>query len=159
MRYASIRDMDISNGIGIRVSLFVQGCDLHCKNCFNPETWDWDSGLQWTDASSRKLLELCDKPYIEGLSILGGEPLHSCNIKDMIDICIQFKQRFPNKDIWIWTGYHFDMISDNSDILDLADYIIDGPYIHEQRDLSLKWRGSKNQHIWHKVDGEWICEE
>ena len=105
MRYNKIREMDISDGEGVRVSLFVQGCEFHCKNCFNPETWNFKGGKEFTTETLNTLLELCDKDYIKGLSILGGEPMHPNNRETVVDIMRAFKYKFPNKDIWMWTGY------------------------------------------------------
>lgn len=108
MNYAQIRKMDITNGEGVRISLFVQGCEFHCKGCFNSETWDWNGGKEFTQKEMDILMDLCNKPYIKGLSILGGEPLHPNNISTVTNICKQFKTLYPNKDIWIWTGYKLD---------------------------------------------------
>lgn len=150
MKYAKIRKMDISNGEGVRVSLFVQGCSFHCKNCFNPETWDFNKGKEFTTAEIQKIIELADKDYIAGLSILGGEPLHNNNVDEVFRIVATFKEKFPNKDIWLWTGFKFeDAIKDSKrkSILCNIDVLIDGQFEEDKKDLTLKWRGSSNQRV------------
>lgn len=150
MRYNKIRKMDISNGEGVRVSLFVQGCSFHCKNCFNQETWDFNGGKEFTTAEIQKIIELADKDYIAGLSILGGEPLHNNNVDEVFHIVATFKEKFPNKDIWLWTGFKFeDAIKDSKRkfILRNIDVLIDGQFEEDKKDLTLKWRGSSNQRV------------
>lgn len=150
MKYAKIRKMDISNGEGVRVSLFVQGCSFHCKNCFNQETWDFNGGKEFTTAEIQKIIELADKDYIAGLSILGGEPLHNNNVDEVFHIVATFKEKFPNKDIWLWTGFKFeDAIKDSKRklILRNIDVLIDGQFEEDKKDLTLKWRGSSNQRV------------
>ena len=150
MKYAKIRKMDISNGEGIRVSLFVQGCSFHCKNCFNQETWDFNGGKEFTTAEIQKIIELADKDYIAGLSILGGEPLHNNNVDEVFHIVATFKEKFPNKDIWLWTGFKFeDAIKDSKRKLILCniDVLIDGQFEEDKKDITLKWRGSSNQRV------------
>lgn len=150
MKYAKIRKMDISNGEGVRVSLFVQGCSFHCKNCFNPETWDFNKGKEFTTAEIQKIIELADKDYMAGLSILGGEPLHNNNVDEVFRIVATFKEKFPNKDIWLWTGFKFeDAIKDSKrkSILCNIDVLIDGQFEEDKKDLTLKWRGSSNQRV------------
>lgn len=150
MRYNKIREMDISDGEGIRVSLFVQGCEFHCKGCFNPETWNFESGKEFTTETLDVLLKLCDKKYIKGLSILGGEPMHPKNRETVVDIMRAFKLKFPNKDIWMWTGYTLEnLLAENDDnvksMLIYLDYLIDGQFVEEKKNLNLKWAGSENQ--------------
>ena len=150
MYYNKIREMDISDGEGIRVSLFVQGCEFHCKGCFNPETWNFESGKEFTTETLDVLLKLCDKKYIKGLSILGGEPMHPKNRETVVDIMRAFKFKFPNKDIWMWTGYTLEnLLAENDDdvksMLIYLDYLIDGQFIEEKKNLNLKWAGSENQ--------------
>ena len=150
MKYAKIRKMDISNGEGVRVSLFVQGCSFHCKNCFNQETWDFNGGKEFTTAEIQKIIELANKDYIAGLSVLGGEPLHSNNVDEVFHIVATFKEKFPNKDIWLWTGFKFeDAIKDSKRkfILRNIDVLIDGQFEEDKKDLTLKWRGSSNQRV------------
>lgn len=150
MRYNKIRKMDISNGEGVRVSIFVQGCEFHCKNCFNTETWDFQGGKEFTEETLKTLLDLCDKDYIEGLSILGGEPMHPANRATVVDIMRAFKFRFPNKNIWMWTGYTLEsLLKQNDDdvksMLIYLDYLIDGQFVDEKKNLKLKFAGSDNQ--------------
>ena len=150
MKYAKIRKMDISNGEGIRVSLFVQGCSFHCKNCFNQETWDFNGGKEFTTAEIQKIIELANKDYIAGLSVLGGEPLHNNNVDEVFHIVATFKEKFPNKDIWLWTGFKFeDAIKDSKRkfILRNIDVLVDGQFEEDKKDLTLKWRGSSNQRV------------
>lgn len=150
MRYNKIRIMDISNGEGVRVSLFVQGCNFHCKGCFNSETWDFNGGKEFTTAEIQKIIELANKDYIAGLSILGGEPLHNNNVDEVSHIVATFKEKFPNKDIWLWTGFKFeDTIKDSKRkfILRNIDVLIDGQFEEDKKDLTLKWRGSSNQRV------------
>lgn len=157
MRYALMRKMDISNGAFVGVSLFVQGCHFHCKNCFNQETWDFKGGHEWTKKTKEKFLELANKQYIKRVSILGGEPLAEENVKDVVDLMKTIKEIYPDKDIWVYSGYTIEAIKKRclDDILKYADVIVDGQYIDELRDIRLKWRGSSNQKIWVKIDGEW----
>lgn len=150
MKYAKIRKMDISNGEGVRVSLFVQGCSFHCKNCFNQETWDFNGGKEFTTSEIQKIIELANKDYIAGLSVLGGEPLHSNNVDEVFHIVATFKEKFPNKDIWLWTGFKFeDAIKDSKRKLILCniDVLIDGQFEEDKKDITLKWRGSSNQRV------------
>ena len=146
MRYNTIRQTDISNGPGIRVSIFMQGCVFHCKNCFNPDTWDFKAGNEFTDETIEKVLELCEPSYIKGLSILGGEPMHPKNIAGTTKLAKMFKERFPDKTIWSWTGYTFDDIKDN-EVFKYIDVLVDGRFVDELRNPNLKWKGSSNQRV------------
>ena len=146
MRYNKIRKMDISNGPGVRVSIFMQGCSFHCKDCFNEETWDFNGGKEYTDETINRVLELCDKEYIVGLSILGGEPVHPKNIEGTTKLAKSFKEKFPNKNIWMWTGFLFENIKDN-ELLNYIDVLIDGQFKTELFDPTLRWRGSSNQRV------------
>ena len=105
IRYAQIRSLDLSNGEGVGVALFVQGCHFHCENCFNPETWDFDGGKEWTEEVKNKFLELANKSYIKRISILGGEPLAKENLDDVLDLVNEFRLSIPHKSIWLYTGY------------------------------------------------------
>lgn len=160
MRYALMREMDISNGKGIGVSLFVQGCPIHCKGCFNQNIWNFEGGKKWTEEVKNKFFGLIDKPYIKRISLLGGEPLVYENLPDIYNLIKEIKSKFPNKDIWLYTGYtlsisDFDTSVDigwdngllQNFILTMCDVVVDGPYIEEQRDLTLAFRGSKNQRL------------
>ena len=146
MRYNLIRKMDIADGPGVRVSIFLQGCEFHCKNCFNAETWNFDKGEEFTDETLEKLLNLCSEDYIEGLSILGGEPLHPRNIDGTIKIAKAFRERYPKKTLWVWSGYLFENVV-NKDIFNYIDVLVDGQYVDELHDFRLKWRGSSNQRV------------
>lgn len=147
MRYNKIRKMDISNGPGVRVSVFMQGCTFNCKNCFNPETHDFRGGKEFTDETINKILELCDKDYIVGLSILGGEPMHPKNIEGTTKLAKAFKERYPNKTIWSWTGFLFDRDLKDKEVMRYIDVLVDGQYKDELHDFRLKWCGSFNQRV------------
>ena len=146
MKYAQIRSMDISDGPGIRVALYTQGCPIHCKGCHNQSTWDFNGGKEFNRGHIKLILDLCDKDYIAGLSILGGEPLVSSNFQDIASLVQQFKIRYPNKTIWLWTGFLFDNVK-NLEIMNYLDTLIDGQYIDELHDFTLKYRGSSNQRV------------
>ena len=146
MRYNKIRKMDISNGPGVRVSIFLQGCTFNCKNCFNPETHDFNGGEEFTDETIKEVLDLCDKEFITGLSILGGEPMHPLNIKGTIKLAKAFKERYPEKTIWSWSGFLIDNIVDK-EILNYLDVLVDGQYVDELHNPTLKWCGSENQRV------------
>ena len=151
--YAKINSVDFANGSGIRASIFFSGCSFHCTNCFNSELWDFNYGIPFTEETINKIVELLAPDYIKGLSILGGEPFH--NYDAVIKLVKKVKEIYPNKDIWIWTGYKFDDIPEKcKDILDLADVIVDGRYEEDKRDLSIAFRGSTNQRIWRKSTNE-----
>ena len=193
MRFASMRNLDISNGEGVGVSLFVQGCDRHCFNCFNSETWDFNGGKEWTEETKNKFMELINRPYIRRISILGGEPLAEQNLNDVLSLIKEIREKypiyqkpnsenigksrvledenskeirisFPEKTIWLYTGYNFDLLKLEYneyklyaanptispvrwEIISNVDVLVDGEYIDEQKDLSLKFRGSKNQRV------------
>ena len=147
MRYNKIRKMDISNGPGVRVSIFTQGCAFNCPNCFNPETHDFTAGKEFTDETMNKILNLCDQDYIEGLSILGGEPMHPRNIEGTTKLAKAFKERFPNKTVWAWSGYKFDDYIKDKDIVNYVDVIVDGQFVDSAKDPRLKWKGSTNQRV------------
>lgn len=147
MRYACIRKMDIANGPGVRVSIFMQGCAFHCKNCFNEETWDFLGGKEFTDKTIDRVLELCSKDYIKGLSILGGEPLHPKNIEGTTLLAKKFKEKFKDKDLWVWTGFLFDENLQGREVLNYIDTLVDGQYKDELHDPTLHFRGSSNQRV------------
>ena len=146
MRYNKIRKMDISNGPGIRVSIFMQGCSFHCKDCFNSETWDFKAGKEFNDDVINKVLDLASLPHIVGLSILGGEPMHPNNREGTIKLAKAFKKRYPDKDIWVWSGYLFDELKDIEG-LSYIDTLVDGRFALEQANPTLKFRGSSNQRV------------
>ena len=166
MRFAQIRSMDISNGEGVGVSLFVQGCPFHCFGCFNSETWNFDGGKKWTEETEDKFMKLIDRPYIKRISFLGGEPLAEQNLDDVLSLIKEIRISFPEKTIWLYTGYKFDLLNSkyneykytpfaaNADewltrweIISNVNVLVDGEYIDEQKDLTLKFRGSKNQRV------------
>lgn len=144
MNYAAITKQDMLNGDGIRVTLWVQGCNRYCKGCHNPETWDRCLGQPWTEESEQELFEALDKDYISGITYSGGHPLEEYNIEIVTDIAKKIKERFPNKTQWLYTGFVWEEVKD-LEIMKYIDILVDGPYIEEQRDISLKWRGSSNQ--------------
>ena len=147
MRYNKIRKMDISNGPGVRVSIFEQGCTFNCKNCFNPETHDFAGGEEFTEETMEKILNLCDNENIEGLSILGGEPLHPKNIEGTTKLAKTFKERYPEKNLWVWSGFSFDRDLKDKEVLKYVDVLVDGQYKDELSNPKLKWKGSENQRV------------
>ena len=147
MRYNKIRKMDIADGPGVRVSVFFQGCAFRCKNCFNPETWDFKAGKEFTDETIEEILNLCDKDFITGLSLLGGEPMHPTNIEGSTKLAKMFKERFPDKTIWSWTGFLFDEYLKDKEIVKYLDVVVDGQFVDELRNPNLKWKGSANQRV------------
>ena len=165
MRYAQIRELDITNGKGVGVALFVQGCHFHCYNCFNPDTWDFNDGKEWTQDTEDKLIELANKPYIKRLSILGGEPLADENLDGVLHLANRFRLSFPNKSIWLYSGYQWEEcqpfnedgllkpdkfapnLQKRYEVISRCNVMVDGRYIDSQRDAQLKWRGSKNQNV------------
>lgn len=164
MNYAQMRSMDISNGEGIGVSLFVQGCDFHCKNCFNSETWDFSKGQEWNEKTKNQFLKLVEKPFIQRVSILGGEPLHPKNVQNVLKIVDEIRVSYHTKNIWLYTGYTWEqimypivtddlnherycIIKARKELVSKCDVLIDGRYVDELRDVSLHWRGSSNQRV------------
>ena len=153
MNYAAIKKFDIANGPGVRVSLFVSGCRHKCRNCFNQEAWDFNYGNPMTKEVEEEILTSCDHSHIEGLSLLGGEPFEKENRAGLISLASRFKQRFPKKTIWCYTGFILDseLLKSNSDdimqLLSYIDVIVDGRYIEEKKSASLLFRGSSNQRI------------
>ena len=147
MRYNKIRKMDISNGPGVRVSIFMQGCSFNCKNCFNKETHDFAGGKEFNESTIERVLELCDNENIEGLSILGGEPMHPSNIEGTTKLAKAFKEKYPNKSIWSWSGYSFDNDLKDKEVVKYLDVLVDGKYQDELSNPTLKWKGSENQRV------------
>ncbi len=147
MKYNKIRKMDISDGPGVRVSIFMQGCHFHCKNCFNPETWDFESGKEFTNETIERVLELCGNENIVGLSILGGEPMNPTNIEGTTKLAKAFKEKYPNKTLWAWSGYLFDKYVKDKEVSKYLDVLVEGQYIDEKRNPTLKWCGSENQRV------------
>lgn len=156
MNYASIKKTDIANGTGVRVSLFVSGCTHHCSGCFNEETWDFSYGKEFTDQTEDELLQALSFPHIAGLSLLGGEPFEPGNQQSLLPFLKKVKDCYPEKNIWCYTGYLFDreLLKESrarckytDEMLSLIDILVDGEFIQEEKDISLKFRGSKNQRI------------
>lgn len=146
MNYSIIRPLDIANGPGVRVSLFVSGCRNRCKGCFNPETWDFNYGQEFTVDTWYELSEMLENPNVSGLSILGGDPFEPENREWVEDICDLVKHNFPDKSIWIWTGYSFEDLKDLS-IMKYIDVLVDGRFEEDKKDLSLPYSGSWNQRV------------
>ncbi|WP_394011593.1 anaerobic ribonucleoside-triphosphate reductase activating protein [Anaerococcus cruorum] len=147
MNYGQIRKYDIANGPGIRTSIFVTGCSLNCKNCFNKEYQDPNFGEEWTDETTKEIIDYLLKDEVAGLTILGGEPFESA--KDLTTIVIDIKNKI-DKPIWIYSGYTFEKLIENSTykkLLEVVEVLVDGPFIEEKKDLKLKFRGSANQRI------------
>jgi anaerobic ribonucleoside-triphosphate reductase activating protein len=139
--------MDISNGPGVRVSIFMQGCAFHCKNCFNQETWDFNAGKEFNDDTINEVLDLCSKGHIKGLSILGGEPMQPNNIEGTTKLAKAFKEKYPEKNLWVWSGFKFDQDLKDKEVLNYVDVLVDGTYHDEEHNPTLKWRGSSNQRV------------
>lgn len=149
--------MDVANGNGIGVSLYTQGCSHRCAHCFNPETWDFEGGQEFTQETQNTILDLLDQSYVDHFSILGGEPLEPQNTYPLACLISKIKSEHPHIKIWLWTGYTWETLQETirttdrakylEYILENIDYLIDGPFIQEQKDLTLSWRGSRNQRI------------
>ncbi len=156
MNYANIKKYDIANGPGVRVSLFVSGCTHHCPGCFNPETWDFNYGEPFASDVINEILEALEPTYIRGFSLLGGEPFEYKNQIGLLPLLKEIKNRFPNKDIWCYTGYDFetDILEDMAkkwsetyEMLSYIDVLVDGEFVEAKKDLALRFRGSSNQRI------------
>jgi anaerobic ribonucleoside-triphosphate reductase activating protein len=146
MRYNTIKQLDIANGPGCRVSLFVQGCSFNCPGCFNTTAKDFSGGKEFTNQTMELLLKLVEPDHISGLSILGGEPLHPKNRKATLDLVKKFKAVYPAKTVWIWTGFLWEDIVEDL-IGSGVDVVVDGQFVEELKDLRLKYRGSSNQRV------------
>lgn len=150
MNYHDITYPDINNGIGLRVTLWVSGCDHHCKGCHNPQTWNVNSGIKFDRKALQKIYDVLSLSYISGLTISGGDPLHDNNIVDVCMLLYMVSRDFPNKTIWLYTGYTLkEIVSDTLkwEAASICDVIVDGTFEIEQKDLSLAWCGSKNQRV------------
>lgn len=156
MNYATIKKLDIANGPGLRVSLFVCGCTHHCKGCFNPEAWDFKYGQPFTEETEEEIFQALDKPYVRGLSLLGGEPFEPVNQARLLPFIRRFKQRFPDKDLWAYSGYDFekDILTGNlgpweitEEILSYVDVLVDGEFVLELKNPNCRFRGSSNQRL------------
>ena len=146
MNYGAIKKVDVANGPGVRVSLFVSGCRNHCKGCFNPETWDFSYGQPFTKETEDEIIEALRPSWIQGLSILGGEPMEPENEAALIPFLERVRAELPGKDIWLYSGYRFELLH-GRDILALADVLVDGPFDEKEKDAGLAFRGSRNQRI------------
>lgn len=168
MNYHKIEKTSIANGPGVRVVLWVSGCSLHCRECHNPETWDINSGKLFDEDAKKELFDALDKPYIQGITFSGGHPLETENVENILKLCEEVRKKYPEKDIWLYTGYNFDcllplcfeitesMFIPNYDssllgqiaaIINRCDVIVDGPYVSELKDITLRFRGSSNQRV------------
>ena len=156
MNYAGIKYCDIANGLGCRTVLFVSGCRNHCEGCFQPQTWDFNYGEPFDEKVQKEVLDSLEPYYIQGLTLLGGEPMEPENQKALLPFVKKVKERYPNKNIWAFTGYIYDQdlvsggrkhTEDTDELLSLIDVLVDGPFRQEQKDISLKFRGSANQRI------------
>ena len=150
MNYHSIKHCNMVNGIGLRVVLFVSGCSHNCKGCHNPQTHDPCSGLPFTEETKEEIFQELSEGWCTGLTLTGGDPLFPDNRPTILSLVRTVKEKFPNKTIWLYTGYQYDSVKDwigVSDILKYCDVIVDGPFIESEKDLTLKWRGSKNQRV------------
>lgn len=165
MNYHKIEKTSVANGTGIRVVLWVSGCSLHCKGCHNPETWSLNSGKPFDEDAKRELFEALDKPYIQGITFSGGHPLELENAEEVLNLCKEIKEKFPTKDVWLYTGLTFEEVCEqycNYAIWNLfrnvdepniwrniqyIDVLVDGKFIEEEKDITLLFRGSKNQRL------------
>ena len=156
MNYADIKKIDVANGEGVRVSVFVSGCNHHCKGCFNQCAWDFNYGKEFSEKEEQQIIDYMNHDYISGLSLLGGEPLEPRNQEGLLPLVKKVKEKFPNKNIWCYTGFDFEkdvvgkMAKDNEttrELLKYIDVIVDGKFEEDKRDLKLQFRGSSNQKI------------
>ena len=156
MYYGAIKNCDIANGPGVRITLFVSGCRNHCPGCFQPETWNFEYGLPFTEATEAEIFELMKPSYINGLTVLGGDPFEPENQRELLPFLQKLRQAFPSKNIWAYTGYtwenltseiHRTSTADTPEMLKLIDVLVDGPFIEVQKNIRLHFRGSENQRI------------
>lgn len=159
MNIANIKPVDIADGIGVRVSVFVSGCRHHCKGCFNPETWNFDYGTPYTEKTADEIIEKLRPPYIRGLTLLGGEPFEPENQRVLVTLLRRVREELPQKDIWSYSGYTFEQLTGaeecaarceaTDEMLSMLDVLVDGEFVEELRNLRLKFRGSENQRLLH----------
>ena len=158
MYFGAIKKNDIANGEGIRTTLFVSGCRNKCKNCFNPETWNFEYGSMFTREIAEEILNTFTSPFVAGLTVLGGEPMEPENQKDLLPFIREFKQKYPNKTLWLYTGNlyeeltsgvgnHFKCIEETEELLSYIDILVDGRYEEDKKSLGIRFRGSTNQRI------------
>ena len=156
MYYGEIKNCDIANGVGVRVTLFVSGCTNHCKNCFQPQTWDFCFGEEFTEEVEERILKMLAPDYIDGLTVLGGEPMEPKNQEAVYEFILKVKERFPNKTVWVFSGFTYEELLDENayphtdvteKILDIIDVLVDGRFKEELKDITLRFRGSSNQRL------------
>jgi len=155
MNYATIKNCDIANGPGVRISLFVSGCTHHCKGCFNEVAWDFDYGEPFTQQTIRTVLDMMKPGYIKGLTLLGGEPFEPENQGPIVELLRQVKKAYPQKSIWAFSGYLYEKITSHTlgdwavtqEFLSYLDVLVDGPFVEEKKNLALRFRGSENQRL------------
>lgn len=156
MNYGTIKKHDIANGEGVRTSLFVSGCRIHCKECFNSETWDFGYGKPLTEAVIKDILDSIEPYYISGLSILGGEPMEPENQEGLMPLILGFSERYPDKSLWLYSGYRLDKelavggrkhTSYTQDILERVTVLVDGPFVAAKKNIKIRFRGSENQRL------------
>ena len=156
MNYGTIKECDIADGPGVRVSLFVSGCRHHCKGCFNADTWDFNYGMPYTKETEDEIIRLLAPDYIQGLTLLGGEPFEPENHRELVKLLKRVRETYPDTDIWSYSGYIYDVdmaeggrayTEVTKEMLSYLDVLVDGPFVQELKDITLKFRGSKNQRI------------
>lgn len=150
MRYHNITFPDMNNGDGLRVVLWLSGCSHKCKGCHNPQTWNVNSGIPFDEEAEKELFDALDKPYISGLTLSGGDPLHENNLQNVLNLVNKIRLLLPQKTIWVYTGYTWEQCLEHQirkEIVTICDVLVDGEYIDSQRDITLKWRGSRNQRV------------
>lgn len=155
MNYSNIIDCDVANGVGVRVSLFVSGCTNHCDGCFQPQTWDFNYGEPFTEETEDQIIEMLSKPYIDGLTLLGGEPFEPANQPTLVHLLRRVRTELPEKNVWCYTGFTLEELLEDTycrceatdDMLRLIDILVDGRFREDLKDVSLKFRGSSNQRM------------
>lgn len=156
MYYGNIKNCDIADGLGVRVTLFVSGCTHHCRDCFQPETWDFHYGSEYTQDTEDRLIDMLSPSYIDGLTLLGGEPMEPCNQRELVRLLRRVRSTYPGKNVWCYTGYTLesDLLCDSrarcevtDDLLGMIDVLVDGEFIPELKNISLAFRGSENQRL------------
>lgn len=155
MRYGSIKKCDIANGVGVRTVLFVSGCTHHCKGCFQPETWDFSYGEPYTEATEKEIIDSLRPSYVNGLTLLGGEPFEPQNQRALVGLLRRVRRELPEKTIWSFSGYTWEELTGKSrarcevtdEMLSMLDVLVDGEFVEEKRNISLRFRGSENQRL------------
>ncbi len=156
MYYGNIKNCDIADGLGVRVTLFVSGCTHHCRDCFQPETWDFHYGSEYTQDTEDRLIDMLSPSYIDGLTLLGGEPMEPCNQRELVRLLRRVRSTYPGKNVWCYTGYTLesDLLCDSrarcevtDELLGMIDVLVDGEFIPELKNISLAFRGSENQRL------------